>query len=96
MNQQIKWKWWGTWVIDWLTYDPLSANNWGDFTIWAKAYRKANPELSEVSDFELIESHYTEAMEPVFSSWVFFVWRLLNGPMYCVHWAWWQLKQKFF
>jgi hypothetical protein len=96
MKKQIKWDWYGSWVIDWLTSDPLSGDHWEDFGIWAKAYREANPELSEVSNLELIESHYTEAMEPLFSSWVFFIWWLLKGPMYCVHWLVWQIKQKFF
>lgn len=96
MKERIEWNWWGTWVIDWLTCDPLSDNNWTDFGIWAKAYREANPEFSEVSDLELIELHYEEAMKPVLQSWIFFIWQFLSFPMYCIHWVMWQLKQKFF
>ena len=96
MKKQIEWSWWGTWVIDWLTSDPLSEGHWGHFAIWAKAYRETNPELSEASDLELIEEHYSEAMEPFFNSWIFFVWRLLNGPMYFLHWLVWQVNQRFF
>ena len=95
-SKQIEWDWYGCWVIDWLTHDPLSSNDWGEFAIWAKAYRKANPELSELSDRELIEKHYCDAMQPLFNSWIFFVWQVLNGPMYYIHWLMWQLKRRFF
>lgn len=96
MKSPATWNWYGTWVVDWFTCDPLLDNNWTDFGIWAKAYREANPEFSEVSDLELVENHYTEAMEPVFRSWVFTVWQVLNFPMYCIHWAIWTIKRQLF
>lgn len=95
-NQKHEWSWYGCWLVDWLTCDPIS-DGWGeDFYIWAKAYRKANPELDELTDLELINEHYEKAMEPIFNSWIFFIWEILQGPMYCIHWLWWQIKQKFF
>ncbi|MEG4294290.1 hypothetical protein Q5692_38060 [Microcoleus sp. C2C3] len=91
-----EWNWYGAWLVDWFTCDRDESGGWVAFDIWAKAYREANPELLEVSDFELIEKHYTKAMQPVFDSWVFFVWQFLQWPMSCIHQIVWRIKWKFF
>lgn len=98
--RRIEWDWYGTWLLDWLTCDrddaDFASSAWLSFDIWAKAYRKANPELLEVSDLELIEEHYTEALQPVFDSWVFSIWLFLQWPMSCIHELVGRIKLKFF
>ena len=93
MNQQIKWNWWGTWVIDWLTHDQgdFSLSAWGAFDIWKKAYLKANPDL-QATDLELIEDHYIGAIEPVFRSWMFAVYLALHWPLNAVHSFIWTIR----
>jgi hypothetical protein len=98
---QLRWRqhWWGMWVIDWFTCDRdenFASSAWLSFDLWAKAYRKINPELEKHSDLDLIENHYTEAMDIVFDSWVFSIWQLLQLPTTLVHQLIWQIKVKFF
>ena len=93
------WDWWGFWVVDWLTCArdaDFASSSWLSFDIWAKAYREANPDFSEISDLELIEEHYTKVMQPVFNSWVFSIWLFLQWPMSCIHELVWRIKLKFF
>ena len=97
MSEQIKWDWWGTWVIDWLTCDrgDFSSDAWISFDIWKKAYLEACPEFAEATDLELIESHYCPAMEPIFNSWVFAFYLALQWPANIVRSTAWMVKRQF-
>jgi hypothetical protein len=80
VRQQIDWDWYGTWVIDYLTYDrdSLSDEAWGAYDIWRTAYINANPDLEEASDLELIENHYCQSMKPILDSFVMKIWLFLH------------------
>jgi len=95
--KQIKWDWYGMWIVDWLTCEQgdFSASAWECFDIWAKAYRKANPDLQNTTDLELIEEHYCGAMEPVFRSWIFAIYLTLHWPLNAVHSLIWMIKRHF-
>ncbi len=95
--KQIKWEWHGIWIVDWLTCDrnDLTDNVWKSFDIWKEAYLKAHPHLESLSDLELIENHYCQAMKPIFDSWIFKFWLILHWPMSKIHSAIWNLKRKF-
>lgn len=95
---KVEWKWYGTWIVDWLTCDQgnLSSTAWASYDIWKKAYIEARPELSEATDLELIENHYSSAIEPVFNSWVFGIYLALQWPINTVRSTIWTIKRKFF
>ncbi|MCC3405188.1 MAG: hypothetical protein JGK17_06250 [Microcoleus sp. PH2017_10_PVI_O_A] len=86
--------WYGMWFWDYLNHDRdiISSDAWEAFDIWKKAYTQEHPDLAGVSDLDLVENHYEDAMEPVFDSWLFKAWRLFYLPSMTLRAIVWRLK----
>jgi hypothetical protein len=105
MNQQIKWNWWGTWLIDYCSADDA----YEAYDIWEKAYLEANPQLSDAREaltvedncdapgttLDLLTNHYHQSMRPFWNSWMYDIWWLLHLPVRTIDHIIWTIKRLF-